>query len=128
VEALIMLNLIDLLELILDEFEWFPPNRMATFPEFHNLKGIPQEKSYLFSANGWIWNRPNSQLGISFFSASGIVLSFCAIQSLPGLFAISLSTPENKSRRRCTLAGHAQTYHLLSFPAHRTATAGAARS
>jgi len=29
--------------------EWFPPNRPATtFPEFHNLKGIPQEKSYLF--------------------------------------------------------------------------------
>jgi len=29
--------------------EWFPPNRLAsTFPEFHNLKGIPQEKSYLF--------------------------------------------------------------------------------
>jgi len=25
---------------------------LATFPEFHNLKGIPQEKSYLFSANG----------------------------------------------------------------------------
>jgi len=24
----------------------FPPNRLATtFPEFHNLKGIPQEKS-----------------------------------------------------------------------------------
>jgi len=22
--------------------EWFPPNRLATFPEFHNLKGIPQ--------------------------------------------------------------------------------------
>jgi len=29
--------------------EWFPPNRPATtFPEFHNLKGITQEKSYLF--------------------------------------------------------------------------------
>jgi len=29
--------------------KWFPPNRPATtFPEFHNLKGIPQEKSYLF--------------------------------------------------------------------------------
>jgi len=29
--------------------EWFLPNRPATtFPEFHNLKGIPQEKSYLF--------------------------------------------------------------------------------
>jgi len=28
--------------------EWFPPNRLATFPEFHNSKGIPQEKSYLF--------------------------------------------------------------------------------
>jgi len=28
--------------------EWFPPNRMATFPKIHNLKGIPQEKSYLF--------------------------------------------------------------------------------
>jgi len=28
--------------------ELFPPNRLATtFPEFHNLKGIPQEKSYL---------------------------------------------------------------------------------
>jgi len=27
---------------------WFPPNRPATtFPEFHNLKGIPQETSYL---------------------------------------------------------------------------------
>jgi len=26
--------------------EWFPPNRLATtFPEFHNLKGIPQFKS-----------------------------------------------------------------------------------
>jgi len=22
--------------------------RLATFPEFHNLKGIPQEMSYLF--------------------------------------------------------------------------------
>jgi len=29
--------------------EWFQPNRLATtFPEFHNLKGIPQGKSYLF--------------------------------------------------------------------------------
>jgi len=28
--------------------KWFLPNRMATFPEFHNLKGIPQEKSDLF--------------------------------------------------------------------------------
>jgi len=27
---------------------WFlPPYRIATFPEFHNLKGIPQEKSYM---------------------------------------------------------------------------------
>jgi len=28
--------------------ELFPPNRVATFPEFHNLEGIPQETSYLF--------------------------------------------------------------------------------
>jgi len=31
-----------------DLLEWFLPNRLATFPEFHNLKGIPQEKLYLF--------------------------------------------------------------------------------
>jgi len=32
---------------------------MATFPEFHNLKRIPQEKSYVF-VRQWlnsIWNR-----------------------------------------------------------------------
>jgi len=25
--------------------EWFPPNRMATFPELHNLKGIPFKRN-----------------------------------------------------------------------------------
>jgi len=27
------------------KLKWFPPNRLATFPKLHNLKGIPQEKS-----------------------------------------------------------------------------------
>jgi len=44
--------------------EWFPPNRLATtFPEFHNLKGIPEEKSYLFVRQwlNFIWNRPKKR-------------------------------------------------------------------
>jgi len=43
--------------------EWFLPNRLATtFPEFHNLKGIPQEKSYLFVRQWLNWNRPSHDL------------------------------------------------------------------
>jgi len=39
--------------------EWFPHNRPATtFPKFHNLKGIPQEKLYLF-VHQWLNLEPS---------------------------------------------------------------------
>jgi len=48
----------------------FPPNRLAaTFPEFHNLKGIPQEKSYLF-VRQWL-NSPLLFYQLSNLCASG---------------------------------------------------------
>jgi len=43
-----------------------PPNRLATtFPEFHNLKGIPQEKSYIFVSQWWDGLEPPYQLPAS---------------------------------------------------------------
>jgi len=54
--------------------EWFLPNRLApTFPKFHNLKGIPQERSYLFVCQ-WLNLEPpyhlGCKLGVVFFGSS----------------------------------------------------------